>query len=159
MNRALRDALLAAAFAACWPTAARAQLVVGKQVTVIQTVATTAYVNGGIGLDEQAAMRRVAKAFPLRIVFSENKSREFLADIPMVIADASGNPVFELRSAGPMLYVLLPQGQYQVTARFKGVTQTQRVTVAGKDGNDLHFHWEGSPMSQAWTTATHRPST
>jgi hypothetical protein len=144
MNRVLRDALVCAALAASWPIAAQAQLVVGRQVTVIQTVATSAYLNGGVGLDEQAAMRSVAKAFPLRIVFSENKNRQFLADIPMVIANSSGNAIFELRAAGPMLYVMLPQGRYKVSARYKGVIQTHEVMLAGKDGKDVNFHWEGN---------------
>ena len=143
MNRVLRDALVTAALAASWPIAAQAQLVVGRQVTVIQTVATSEYLNGGVGLDEQAAMRSVAKAFPLRIVFSENKNRQFLADIPMVISNSSGNAIFELRAAGPMLYILLPQGRYKVSARYKGVIQTHEVILAAKDGKDLNFHWEG----------------
>jgi hypothetical protein len=144
MNRVLRDALVTAALAASWPIAAQAQLVVGRQVTVIQTVATSEYLNGGVGLDEQAAMRSVAKASPLRIVFSENKNRQFLADIPMVISNSSGNAIFELRAAGPMLYILLPQGRYKVSARYKGVIQTHEVILAGKDGKDLNFHWEGN---------------
>jgi hypothetical protein len=61
MNRVLRDALVTAALAASWPIAAQAQLVVGRQVTVIQTVATSEYLNGGVGLDEQAAMRRLSR--------------------------------------------------------------------------------------------------
>jgi hypothetical protein len=153
MNCVLRDALVGAVLAACWPMAAHAQLTLGRQVTVIQTVATSAYLNGGVGLDEQAAMRRFAKGFPLRMVFSENKNREFLADIPLVISDSSGNSILELPSAGPMLYVFLPRGRYKVSARFMGVTQTQEVTLAGHDGKDLHFHWEGTPRSSIWTVA------
>jgi hypothetical protein len=84
----------------------------------------------------------LAKEFPLRIVFSEGKDHEFLADVPMVISDSSGNPIFRLRGAGPMLYVLLPQGHYKVSARFNGVTRTLQVTLASNDGKDLHFHWE-----------------
>jgi hypothetical protein len=144
MNRVLRDALAVAALAVSWPMAAQAQLVVGRQVTVIETVATSAYVNGGIGLDEQAAMHRLATGFPLRIVFSENKKHEFLADIPIAISDSAGRPIFELRAAGPMLYVMLPQGRYKVSASYKGVIQTQGVVVAGRDGQDLHFHWDGN---------------
>jgi hypothetical protein len=149
----LGGALVGAVLAACWPTVAYAQLTAGRQVTIIQTVATSAYLTGGIGKDEQTAMRVVAKEFPLRMVFSEGKDREFLADIPMLISDSSGNSILALRSVGPMLYVVLPQGRYKVSARFKGVTQTQEVTLAGKAGKDLHFHWEGTPRSSIWTVA------
>jgi hypothetical protein len=141
-RRLRREALVGAVLAACGPLAAHAQLVVGQQATVIQTVTTSAYLNGGIGADEQATMRSVAKEFPLRIVFSEGKDNEFLADIPMVILDSSGNSILELRAAGPMLYVVLHQGRYKVSAVFNGVIQTQQVRVAGKNGQDLHFHWE-----------------
>jgi hypothetical protein len=138
----VRDAVIGTALAACWPMAAHAQLTLGQQSTMVQTVTTSAYLNGGVGLDEQATMRGLAKEFPLRIVFSEGRDREFLADVPMEISDSSGNPIFQLRSAGPMLYVMLPQGRYKVSARFKGVTRTQQVTLAGNDRKDVLFHWE-----------------
>jgi len=120
---------------------------------MIQTVTTSAYLNGGIGLDEQAAMHSAVRDFPLRMSFSERQDGEFLADIPTVISDSNGNSVFELRDAGPLLYVMLPPGRYEVSARFKGVTQSQHVTLAGKDGKDLYFHWKGMPRSQSWTAA------
>jgi len=143
----VRVALLGAALAAIGPRQAHAQLSVGEQAAVTQTVTTSLYLNGGVGADEQATMRRVAKEFPLRMVFSEGKDGEFLADVPMMILDSSGNSIFALRGAGPMLYVVLPQGQYKISARFNGVTRTQQVTIAGKDGKDLHFQWEAGPGS------------
>ena len=114
---------------------------------VVETVTATTYLNGGVGKDEEAAMRRVAKEFPLRMAFSERKDGEFLADVPVVIADARGNPVFELPNAGPMLYVMLPDGKYKVSARFKGLTESQDVTLTGKGGKDLYFHWKGAPKA------------
>ncbi len=149
-----RKALVGAALAACAPMAAHAQLAAGRQVTMIQTVTTSTYLNGGIGLDEQVAMHRALKDFPLRMSFSESQDGEFLADIPMVISDSRGNSVFELRNAGPMLYVMLPPGRYEVSARFKGVTQTQGVTLLGKDGKDLQFRWDEAPRSQVGTTTS-----
>jgi hypothetical protein len=138
----LRKALIGAVLAACGPIAAHAQLAVGQQATIIQTVTRSAYVNGGVGADEQAAMRSLAGEFPLRIVFSEGKDNEFLADVPMMISDAGGNSIFALRGAGPMLYVMLPQGRYKVSAEFGGVIQTQQVEVAGGKSRDMHFHWQ-----------------
>ena len=66
---------------------------------------------------------------------------EFLADIPIVISDSKGNSLFGLVRAGPMLYVMLPQGRYKVSARFNGVTRTQQVTLEGGEGKDLYLHW------------------
>jgi hypothetical protein len=118
-----------------------------QDTVVVETITATTYVNGGVGKDEEVALRRIAKEFPLRMTFSERKDGEFLADVPVVIADARGNPVFELPKAGPMLYVMLPNGKYKVSARFKGLTESQEVTLAGKDGKDLYFHWKGKPKA------------
>ena len=134
--------LLGAGLLAMQPLTAAAQ-----DSIVVETVTATTYLNGGVGKDEEAAMRRVAKEFPLRMAFSERKDGEFLADVPVVIADARGNPVFELPNAGPMLYVMLPDGKYKVSARFKGLTESQDVTLTAKGGKDLYFHWKGAPKA------------
>ena len=134
--------LLAAGVLAMLPFGASAQ-----DAIVVETITATTYVNGGIGKDEEATMRRVAKEFPLRMSFSERKDGEFLADVPVVITDARGNPVFELSKAGPMLYVMLPNGKYKVSARFKSLTESQEVTLDGKGGKELYFHWNGKPKA------------
>ena len=138
----LTAALIGAGLLATLPLAACAQ-----DSVVVETITATTYVNGGIGKDEEVVLRRIAKEFPLRMTFSERKDGELLADVPVVIADARGNPVFELPKAGPMLYVMLPNGKYKVSARFKGLTESQEVTLAGKDGKDLYFHWKGKPKA------------
>lgn len=137
-RQSLVAAMLGATLAASLPLSASAQGSV-----VVETITATTYMNGGIGKDEEAAMRRVAGEFPLRMTFSERKDGEFVADVPVVITDARGSPVFELSNAGPMLYVMLPNGKYKVNARFKGLTESQNVTIAGKGGKDLYFHWNG----------------
>lgn len=111
---------------------------------VLETIAVTTYLNGGVGKDEQEFMHRMAKEFPLRLTFSERKDGEFIVNVPVVISDAKGNPIFELPKAGPMLYVMLPNGKYKVSARFKGLTETQEVNITNKVGADLYFHWQGT---------------
>jgi hypothetical protein len=110
---------------------------------IVETFAATTYLNGGIGEQEQATMHRLAKEFPLRLTFSERKGGEFIADVPVAISDMHGNSVFELTKAGPMLDVVLPNGKYKVSARFKGLTESQDVTLSGKEGKELSFHWSG----------------
>ena len=143
----LTAALIGAGLLATLPFATGAQ-----ESVVVETVTATTYVNGGIGKDDEIALHRIAKEFPLRMTFSERNDGEFLADVPVVIDDARGNPVFELPRAGPMLYVMLPNGKYKVSARFKGLIESQEVTLAGKHGKDLYFHWneaEGMTFSNA----------
>ena len=122
------------------PLAAQAQ----GTATMEKAKATT-YLNGGIGKDERAVMTRESTQFPLRMTFSERKDGELIADVPVVVSDAKGNQVFMLPEAGPLLYVMLPDGKYTVRATWNGKTQTREVTIAGKPGHDLYFHWAGEP--------------
>ena len=138
----LAAALVGASLLAAAPLAALAQ-----NSIVGQTASAATFLNGGIGSDAAAAMRRIAHEYPLRMTFSERKDGEFVADVPVVITDTHGKPVFELHNAGPLLYVMLPKGTYKVNARFKGQAESQRVTLDGKNGRDLYFHWTGKPTA------------
>ncbi len=128
----------------CAPTLVSAAEEIIIAPIVLKTVAVSTYLNGGVGKEEQAFMHSVAKDFPLRMTFSERKDGEYILDVPVVISNEQGNPVFELPKAGPMLYVMLPAGKYKVSSRFKGLTETQEVNITDKTGVDLYFHWQGT---------------
>ncbi|MDD4915778.1 MAG: hypothetical protein PHW13_12165 [Methylococcales bacterium] len=138
-------ALLGATLLAVAPMQAGAEEQVIIEPVIVETVIVSTYLNGGVGKEEQAAMHRMEKEFPLHMTFSERQDGEFIVNVPVVITDERGNPVFELPKAGPMLYVMLPNGKYKVSARFKGLTESQEVTLSGKEGKDLNFHWKGTP--------------
>jgi len=59
----------------------------------------------------------------------------------LAIVDERGNPVFALRDAGPMLYVMLPAGRYTLIAESDGIRKTQQVTLDHGRGTDVVFHW------------------
>ena len=102
---------------------------------------SVAFVDGGIGVSDQAAMRRLASDYPLRMTFSGGKSNEYVADADVRITDAKGNDVLSLNDAGPMTDVALPAGDYRITADVQGRAETREVKLDGKDSRDLHFHW------------------
>ena len=123
-----------------------APLVAGAQETVpVVTVTTTPYLNGGIGEEEAATIRSKANDFSLRLTFAEGSNNELTANVPVVITDARGNPVFALSHAGPLLYMMLPKGGYTVTAQAHYVAETEHVTLDGTQAKDAVFHW--SPPS------------
>ncbi len=137
-RRALLGSLPAAALlAASAPACAREE-----QIAAQPQQAT--YVNGGVGREDEQHMRRIARDWPLRMLFSERKDNEFVADVSLLITDTSGKPYLRLGSAGPMTYAKLPAGEYRVTARFRGQPETQRVALDGKSGRDVYFHWAGA---------------
>jgi hypothetical protein len=119
----------------------------GAQPASIVTANPTAFLNGGIGEDEADAMRSKAHEFPLRLIFADGPRNEFTANIPVVISDARGNSVLALPDAGPMLYVMLPEGIYTVTAQADGITKTQHLALKAGQGQNVVFHWNTDAAS------------
>ncbi len=139
-RRALLGTLSAAAAmgAASFPAHAQDELI------VIEQARATTYLNGGVGKDDESYMHKVAKDWPLRMIFSERKDNEFVADVKLLVTDTRGTPYLQLNSGGPMTYAMLPAGKYRVTARFKGQSEVRDVTLDGKNGRDVYFHWKGA---------------
>jgi hypothetical protein len=111
------------------------------------------FMSGGIGQTEEAAMRKAAKDFNLRLEFSERKDNEFVADADLRITDMQGRPVFVLLDADPMVNVNLPDGRYRVAASLHGQTETRLVNLRGKEGENLYFHWNGNAKNDPNATA------
>ena len=109
------------------------------------------FINGGIGEDETDAMRQLAREYPLRIVFAQGNRNLFTANVPVEITDARGNRVLALPDAGPLLYVMVPDGRYTVTAEVDGVVRSQQVTVSRGQGREVVFHWrDDEPMADLY---------
>ena len=125
---------------------ARAQ----DELILLENARTTTYVNGGVTKDDEAHMRKIAKDWPLRMIFSERKDNEFLAAVNLFITDHRGAPVLVLNNTGPMTYAMLPSGKYRVTATFRGITESHEVTLDSKQGMDMYFHWKGKPKIDPW---------
>lgn len=112
-----------------------------QHTAATEAAAMPVYRNGGIGMGEQHAMKQAAHDYNLRMLFSENKDDNFVADVKLHIANDHGKQVFALSSAGPMTDVRLPDGTYRVTASYKGLSQSRTVHLAGTQGENLSFHW------------------
>lgn len=141
-RRALLGCMSVAAMAtAAWPAHAQDELI------AVEPMHTTTYLNGGVGKDEEQYMHKTAKDWPLRMVFSERKDNEFVADVDVLVIDSKGTPYLQLADAGPMTYAKLPAGKYRITARFHGQVETREVTLDGKTGRDVYFHWKGAAKS------------
>ncbi|KQP39897.1 hypothetical protein [Pseudorhodoferax sp. Leaf274] len=145
-RRATLGAVTAAFLLAAATLPAHAQ----DDLILLEKERVTMYQNGGIGQDEQAAMRKTAKDWPLRIVFSERKDNEFAANVKLFVTDQRGAPMLLLDHAGPMTYAMLPAGKYRVTATKGGVTESREVMLDGKQGRDVYFHWAGKPKVDPW---------
>lgn len=105
------------------------------------TVRTATFANGGIGDQDLKRMHLLAPRFPLHILLATHPNGEFLAKVPVTIRDQQGNTVFEISDAGPLLYVNLPDGHYQITATVAGMAQTRNITLHSHAAREVDFYW------------------
>ena len=106
------------------------------------------YANGGIGQEEADSLSQMAKDYSLNLVFSQGSGGKII-DVDVIIYDAQGKPVFTLANAGPQLLVNLPAGKYRIMANYKGVKQSNTITLDGKKSNRVILNWKASKPEEA----------
>ncbi|MCP3710097.1 carboxypeptidase regulatory-like domain-containing protein [Paraburkholderia sp. CNPSo 3274] len=111
----------------------------GTDTAATRTVQNgVAYITGGVGSDEAAALRSVAGQYSLRMTFL-TRGGEFLSDVDVEIVGPSGAAVLNTRTLGTFLYVSLPAGRYQIAAYAEGTRQTRVVLVNACQGTNVQF--------------------
>ena len=108
-----------------------------------QQAGPVAYISGGIGESEVAAMKAAEGRYPLSLLFVQNEAGRgaYLADVGVEIRDSRGNKVLATTSQGPFLLARLPAGRYTVVASHDQVRRTQQVTVADPGHQRIVFSW------------------
>ncbi len=101
------------------------------------------YVTGGAGTEAVDRLKSMERDFTLKLVFA-NTTGEYLSDVRVTIADASGNVMVATTSQGPLLMAKLAPGSYRVDATFNGRPESRNVTVAGSKLTTLDFRWAAS---------------
>ncbi|WP_296225667.1 hypothetical protein [Ralstonia sp. UBA689] len=108
-----------------------------------------AYVSGGIGRDERDAMHAIASRFNVRLNVVSAKNGEALSDAEAAVVDGSGKLRLTVHMAGPLLYMKLPHGRYQVTVKYRGAMQTLNLQ-AGAQPVDVIVHLPSEPGPEEW---------
>lgn len=95
--------------------------------------------SGGVGDASVAEMKEAARNYNVRLVFS-NRRGEYVADVPYTITDARRREVASGTSEGPLLYLRLPPGHYEVSARIGTTAVKKRVQALAKSrGPDVNL--------------------
>ena len=103
----------------------------------------TAYVTGGMGLDERSALEEAAREYNLKLSCAMTGGK-YVADVRVVIRDASGRTVLDAATDGPWLFAKLPAGSYRIFATFGGVTHQRTVELSGSRQTVVNLFWRGS---------------
>ncbi|MEW6341332.1 MAG: carboxypeptidase regulatory-like domain-containing protein [Paraburkholderia sp.] len=101
------------------------------------------YLSGGVGSDQSAAIKEAMHNYPLTLEFvgMTHDGNEYLADIPVRIADTHGNNVLKANANGPFMLLSLPQGHYTITATHDGKTEQRAVNIASATHAREMFTW------------------
>ncbi|MEM5316585.1 carboxypeptidase regulatory-like domain-containing protein [Paraburkholderia sp. JHI869] len=102
-----------------------------------------AYLSGGIGSDQSAAFKSAMHQYPLSLEFARQSAggNEYLANVPVKIADMHGTPLLSTRTRGPFMLVSIPDGRYVVTASHGGNTERRTVDIGKTTRAHETFVW------------------
>ena len=99
------------------------------------------YINGGVGTDEQNAMRALRADYNLQLTFATKKTGAYRSDVQLDITDAKGAGVLSVANTGPMFFARLPPGTYRISAAAEGKTFKRSVRL-GNGAKEMILHWE-----------------
>ena len=94
------------------------------------------FVSGGVGVEQEKAMRRMANDYSMQLTIIRPDGR-YLAKVDVKILDASGKEVLALGSAGPMVLADLKPGRYQIKVTEDGRTQERTANVQATDNTSV----------------------
>ena len=111
----------------------------GVQVQPLQQNGIT-YLSGGIGEDEARAIGQ-AQRYNLHMTFAIGPENKYVPDVDVTVQSASGQTLLTLTEAGPLVYVQLPPGKYNVVATRNGEARRDTAEVGSGAAHNLVFHW------------------
>lgn len=100
-----------------------------------------AFMNGGIGDEEQQSIEAYKGPYNLRLTFAQSRTGEYIAGLDVKIETLdrkiSHGPY---RDCGPLFFVRLDPGVYRVSATYEGVLHTKTVRVGGQ-AVEMVLYW------------------
>ena len=98
---------------------------------------------GGVGIEENDVLRPQQANFNVKFLFTFLEG-DYIADVAVKVADASGKIVLEQTVDGPILMALLPAGNYVATLTYEGVAQTRKLALRAKGLRVEQVRWKRS---------------
>jgi hypothetical protein len=105
------------------------------------------YVCGGVGIDQQEAMKAQAPGHSLMLTFAASTGA-YLANVQVQITDSRGNVLLGATCPGPIMLVDLPhKDTWHVRAQAGGVTREKTVTAGGGGTARAALLWPAASVS------------
>ena len=100
------------------------------------------YVTAGIGEEEAAALKKIAKNYTLNLLFSEGVVGRWAVNVNVNIYDEASQLMFRMVNAKPILYVNLPAGTYTILASNNGNKLRHKVTLVDGKNQRVILNWK-----------------
>ena len=135
------------AFILAQPAPAAARNIDSGMITS-ETAQGYAFMSGGVGTEERNVMQRKAGAYDLDLSFA-NKQGQYLSDVKVIIDDQHGKQLVDSTTTGPLFYIDLPAGKYDVKASFDNKTEEiKNLNISKNHSTKELLHWN-VPESRA----------
>ncbi|MFJ1259212.1 hypothetical protein [Cupriavidus sp. CuC1] len=102
-----------------------------------QTIGPVSYVCGGVGEDEQQALKSESKDFDMGLLFTEGARGEYLSDVAITLS-RNGVEVASFRSTGPRCLIKAPRATYQIVATYNGVDKHTTLRMGERN---VQLNW------------------
>lgn len=99
------------------------------------------YISGGIGSDEVESFKLAQKSYNLRLTFSSGKNNAYVAGVDLSIRKPHGKTFLKLENAGPLVYVKLPAGKYEVSTSLNDEEKKSIITIGAHGARTMNLHW------------------
>lgn len=87
------------------------------------------WISGGVGDEAMMEMRKVATAYNVHVMMT-GVLGNYLAGVPFTVSRRNGQIKVSGATEGPLLYLKLPAGRYQIAVEIDGRWQTRHIQVA-----------------------------
>ncbi len=101
------------------------------------------YLSGGSDQAQATAMRHAQARYPLEVEFlwGRGAKETDIAGVDWSIRDMDGHVLLDQRSGDPIVLASLPDGRYNVTGTYDGITESRIVSVRRGSHDDLLLEW------------------
>lgn len=107
---------------------------------IVRTAGGISYVSGGVGADSIDELSMISGNFNLKLVFAL-QAGNYVSDVQVVIADASGKTLLDTTSAGPWFLAKLPVGNYQIVATLGDHVIKRQIAVGTAKLQTIDLRW------------------
>lgn len=100
------------------------------------------YLTGGLGAAERAWLKQHGKSYPVALQFSKGERGAFVSSVEVIIRSSNEQAQFEATTDGPLIYIDLPNGNYEATVRYRGQERTFELRVPANERTSRSINFQ-----------------